>query len=323
MNLVRAEAQRLLARRFTQVLLILLLAAFGVTFATIVGSTHQPTTAEMVAAERQAAELQANQEQWYQRCLEADAATGNSSRALQRCGPPPGQIKPAIFLRDVFIFTEEIRPLLYFLTAFLALFGFLVGASYVGAELTSGGMTNLLLWRPGRDVVLATKLGVLLGGVLTTALVGAGVYLGAFWALGTMAGLPGEVNGEFWADTVLFMGRGILLALLFTALGFAVATLGRHTAAALGVLAGYAVLWEVGARIVLSVLDERRSEAWMFSTYVVAWMEKRYSFYAGCFGAGDDCRQTITFWHAGVVFAALLAIVVGGAFLNFRRRDLA
>ena len=51
----------------------------------------------------------------------------------------------------MFTFAEEAEPLLYFLIAFLALFGFLVGASYIGADLNSGGVVNLLLWRPRPD----------------------------------------------------------------------------------------------------------------------------------------------------------------------------
>jgi len=45
--------------------------------------------------------------------------------------------------------------------AVLALVAYIVGASFVGAEWSSGGMMNLLLWRPRRLQVLGTKLAVL------------------------------------------------------------------------------------------------------------------------------------------------------------------
>lgn len=322
MNLVRAETQRLLARRFTQVMLVFLLAAFGVTFATVVASTHLPTEAEIVRAEQNAAAAREGAEQWYRECLAANTATGDSGRAIERCGHGPGPMETSSFLPNVFVFTDEIRPLLYFLTAFLTLFGFLVGASYVGADLTSGSMTNLLLWRPERGVVLGTKLAVLLGAVLATALVATGLYVGAFWSLGTLAGLPGDATGQFWIDTWLFLGRGIMLALLSTALGFAVATLGRHTAAALGTLAGYVVLWEMGARIVMNVVDWRRGESLMGSAYIIAWLQKSYTFHTGCMTEFGACRETVTYREAGLVFAAMFVAVVGAAFVNFRRRDL-
>ena len=37
--------------------------------------------------------------------------------------------------------------------AILALVGFVIGASFVGAEWSTGGMMNLLLWRPKRLTV--------------------------------------------------------------------------------------------------------------------------------------------------------------------------
>ena len=40
----------------------------------------------------------------------------------------------------------------------------MIGASFVGAEWNSGGMMNLLLWRPQRLKVLSTKLAALLAG---------------------------------------------------------------------------------------------------------------------------------------------------------------
>ena len=60
----------------------------------------------------------------------------------------------------------------------LALFGFAVGASFVGAEWHSGGMMNLLLWRPRRLALLAQKLGALLLSVLASGLA-LGALLGA------------------------------------------------------------------------------------------------------------------------------------------------
>ena len=51
------------------------------------------------------------------------------------------------------------------LAALLALVAFVIGASFVGAEWNSGGMMNLLLWRPQRLQVLGTKLAALLVGL--------------------------------------------------------------------------------------------------------------------------------------------------------------
>lgn len=322
MNLVRAELLRLVSRRFCQVLLVILVAAFGVTFATTVATTHRPTAAEVAAAELQAETSRADTARFYQQCIESATSSGDAGRVLERCGPPPTPIGVEAFLNNVFVFANQIPSLLYFLAAFLAMFGFLVGASFVGAEMTSGGMTNLLLWRPDRVRVLGTKLGVLLGTVLVTAVAGSVLYVGTFWALAETAGLPGNLDSTFWGQVVLLIARLIGFALLTTAIGFGLATLGRHTAAALGVAAGYLVVWELGARIVLSVIRSPLPDRWMLSTYAVAWMRGETTVYELACESFDDCTTVLTQGHAVAVFAAVLAVVVGGAFAVFRKRDL-
>jgi hypothetical protein len=318
-NLVRAEVVRLLSRRFTVVMVAVLLGAFAVTLLTTVLSTHRPTAAEIAAAEgevQRARRDMAAQHALCQEQAEQIPEYGDCSWA------DPERIGIEDFLDGVFVFSASIEGLIFFLVGYLALFGFLVGASSVGAELTSGGMTNLLLWRPERTTVLATKLAVLCGAVLVLSVIATAVYLSVFWALAQVAGLPGDTGGTFWAELVQVCLRGLVLALVAAALGFAVATLGRHTAAAVGLLAGYAVVWEIGARIVLEVVRADAPGLWMLSTYLGAWLEGDVTIDRFCLDGG--CSDiTITWQHAGILLAVLLAGGLGAAFADFRRRDLA
>jgi hypothetical protein len=323
-NLVRAEVHRLLARRFTQVLLVLMLAAFGVTFATTVASTHQPTDIAVAYAQIRVDQVRSEVVQLRRECEAQRAeeiARGNGRFAADCRHLDPNQVRIENYLAGVFVFEDSIRDLVYFLAAFLALFGFLVGASYIGAELTSGGMTNLLLWRPRRDVVLLAKLGTLLGVVAVTTVVSTVLYVGGFWALAQRNGFTGQLTPRFWGDLTLLSARGLGLTLIVTALAFGAATLGRHTAAALGLIAAYAVVWEIGGRIVMDIIRFPRYEALMVSEYIGAWMTGKVDQYdSSCVTA---CHYQILFWHSSVVFVILLALLVGGAFVTFRRRDLA
>lgn len=335
MKLVRAELSRLAARRFVQLMVVLLIAAFGITIATTIASSHQPTVTELAQAEAQADRQRAEAQRWYEDCLrvtqDGDAPDYLREKYPADCrdaGPPQSQFDREDFLYGVFVFEREIRGLMYFLVAFLALFGFLVGASYIGADLTSGGMTNLLLWRPQRMTVLGAKLGTLLGSVLALSVVASVVYLGAFWAIAQVGGLPGDLDAEFWRWLGLASGRGLALTLLATALGFSIATLGRHTSAALGVIAAYAIVWEIGARIVMHIVEVARPDQWMLSTYLGAWMTGKVELWdsSGCrgdFSGFCDASYTLTWVHALIVLLAVVGAFVGGAFLNFQRRDLA
>lgn len=329
MNLVRAEAARLAARRFTQLMLVLLVVAFGVTIATTVAGSHQPTSAEVARAESEAAEQRRQAEQWYAECLaeRRDLSVEHRRYPTECQDVSPEAFDATDFLYGVFVFEKQVRPLAYFLVAFLALFGFLVGASYVGADLNSGGMTNLLLWRPQRLTVLGTKLGTLLAGTLLVSVVAAALYLGAFRVIAEVRGLPGDLDAAFWGSLSLTLARGLTLILMVTGIGFAIATLGRHTAAALGAVAAYGVVWEAGARIVMEIVETSRPDQWMFTSYLGAWMNGEAQFWDRHACRGDyagycEGSYVITWPMALVVLSVVTGACLAAAFTSFRSRDL-
>ena len=335
MNLVRAELERLTARRFVQLMVVLLLLAFAVTAATTLAGSHRPTPAELSRAQAQAVNQTRELEMAHDRCLRIKAGqatpTENDYVPADCAEVDPGRMErlpsTADFLEGVFVFAVEARPLLYFLVAFLVLFGFLVGASYMGADLNSGGVVNLLLWRPRRWAVLSAKLGTLLGALLVLSAVASAAYLTVFWLIGQTAGHPGHLDGAFWRSLGAVHGRGLVLVLLAGTLGFAIATLGRHTAAALGTVAAYLVVWELGARLVMQIVDVARPEQWMFSSYLIAWLSGEVQFWdrhACRNDFGNYCDGSYTLgWGAGLaVLLGFTVLLVGGAFTTFRRRDL-
>ncbi|MDG4808216.1 ABC transporter permease subunit [Micromonospora sp. WMMD1120] len=336
MNLVRAEVERLSARRFVQLMVVLLVAAFAVTAATTLAGSHRPTAEEMNAARAQAAESRQGMELAYQQCLARQNGTLPQSEMGNYFPEECASIDPirqdrlpvaADFLPGVFSFAGQARPLLYFLIAFLALFGFLVGASYIGADLNSGGVVNLLLWRPRRLAVLTAKLGTLLAAVLALSVLASLAYLATFWTIGQTAGLPGRLDGEFWRSLGAVHGRGLVLVLMASAVGFAIATLGRHTAAALGAAAAYAVLWELGGRLVLEIVDAARPDRFMLSSHIATWLSGRTEFFDGriCTGSGaSDCAgfYALTWGPSLLVLLALTGALTVAAFAAFRRRDL-
>ncbi|MFD0784458.1 ABC transporter permease subunit [Micromonospora azadirachtae] len=335
MNLIRAELERLGARRFVQLMLVLLVLAFGVTASTTLAGSHRPTETELTEARAQAAESRRQMDDVYQRCV--DRVNGNLPPGSEEeqfpadCGAfdPMRQDRLPVatdYLPGVFVFSQQAEPLLYFLIAFLGLFGFLVGASYIGADLNSGGVVNLLLWRPRRMTVLATKLGTLLGAVLGLSLLASLAYLATFWVIGHSAGLPGQLDGPFWRDLGAVHARGLVVVLLSATLGFALATLGRHTSAALGTAAAYLVVWELGARLVMQIVDTAHPDRFMLSSHVGAWLSGRIEYWdaSACASPTGFCERVyaLTWPPALAVLLGLTALLAVAAFSVFRRRDL-
>jgi len=318
-SLLRAELQRLWSRRFVQILTVVMIAVFGVTVAVTMASSRQPLPGDWANAVQQA---NANNEVHQQLYAECVAAQQPGAPAIEKAKyPGPCRLlvdQPEDFLYDTYVFHTSIRPLVGFLAAYLALFGFLIGATFIGAELTSGGATNLLLWRPERVRVLGAKLGVLLGSIGAFSVVFSAVYVATFYAIARATGYVGGVDSAFYGDLTLLVVRGIGLALAVTAISFGVATVGRHTAAALGLLTAYAVVWEGGARLIMEVLDSRPEDPWFLSTYVAAWMIGQVEYYVPY-----DTYEFVYWWHGALVIGGLVAVVLGTAFTTFRRRDLA
>ncbi|MGC4805207.1 ABC transporter permease subunit [Micromonospora sp. DT233] len=334
MKLVRAELERLAARRFVQLMLALLVVAFAVTAVTTLVGSHQPSPGEIASARQAAVEERQALESTFQKCLTAmrgGLPPEEAESFPEDCSvfdPAQRERLPATadHLQGVFNLADQARPLLYLLMAFLVLFGFLVGASYIGADLATGGVVNLLIWRPRRLAVLGAKLGTLLGALTAVSVLASAAYGGAFWLIGQTAGMPGETGGDFWPSLGLIWARGVVLVLLVATAGFAIATLGRRTAAALGAVMAYAVVWELGLRVVVEVVGIPRGEDWMLSTYFDAWLtgQARLADSTVCQHVSGYCDSSYVIgWESGL--AVLLAVIGGltlAAFAAFHRRDL-
>jgi ABC-type transport system involved in multi-copper enzyme maturation permease subunit len=312
MNLIKAEIIRYFSRRFLIVMLISLMGAFGFTVFTVMASSEKPSEQRWADAQQQAAQDRIYFEGEYNLCLKS-FPDGKRCQDLH-----PSRVQPEDYLYDSFSFRRSIGGLVYFLAAFLSLFAFLVTASFIGSELHSGGITNLLLWRPERRAVLGTKLGVALAATAAIAVPFSVLYVGTFYGIARWTGWVGYLPETFWGDLTQTCLRGVGLALLSSLIAFAVATIGRHTAAALGALMGYVVVWEGGARLILSLVDRTTSDdSWFLSTHVAAWMADGYWYYL------NSLRHHLAWWESGMVLGGIGVALTVFAFSLFQRRDLA
>jgi ABC-2 type transport system permease protein len=343
-SLARAEATRFTSRRFIRVMTVLIFIIFAIVAISIAANTEPITAADRAYAEQQVQYQKEQQKQWaeqeYQRCLTAVELGDGSFPPGYDCdevrqkmaygGPSAEQ-----FLPTQFEFEDEIPESLMIAAAILCLFGFVVAASFVGAEWTSGGMVNLLLWRPRRLVVHTAKLGTALGGILVISVVYLGVWVGTLWLIAVTRGDPSGMGAGEWGSLGLTTLRALVLVLAASAVGFALASLGRHTAAALGIGVGYALVAELGALLLLDLTGSYFPERYRLSTYLAAWMLKEirlYDYTAICapstVGGADvvSCepnRLVIDLPLAGTVLGLVVAAIVALSYLSMHRRDVA
>lgn len=339
MNLFRAEWQRFFARRFTRLMLLVVLVLLGLVGAGVAASTHRPSPAVVAQAEQQASQMRQQLQSDRQACDDVRSGrTKPDDPANDRYAhlPPgmtcadafdPSQVSAEQYLPHSFSFARETASLIEVFAALLALFGFAAGASYLGAEFATGGVMNQLLWRPRRVPLLLNKLGALLLGVTASGVVLGAAWLGALWEIATVRGSTSGVTPGVLRSLGLVEARSFAFALAVTAIGFAIASLGRNTVTALAIGIGYIVVVEFGGRMVSHVTNAAKPERWFLSSYALAWLEKTEHFvdYSACRYAEGPCSPTkwsISMGTAAEIGVILLVVAVGSAVLVFRRRDL-
>ncbi|GAA2696697.1 ABC transporter permease subunit [Actinoplanes palleronii] len=331
MSLYKAETRRLVKRRFTRFFVLLTVLVLGLVAAGVAYSNEKVTPASLQAAQARADSSFAEDTKSAERDR-ADCAT-NPSRYGGDCDnlwtPSKDDYQAANYLTSQFDFRDSFPAMLITLAALLALVAFVIGASFVGAEWNSGGMMNLLLWRPQRVRVLSTKLAALLVSLTGLTVVVGAAWTGLFWLIANLRGTTERMTSGVWQSIGLMGLRGLALVLVAGAIGFAVASIGRHTAAALGAAIGVIVVFQFGLAIVLELARARFYEAYLLPAWFVAWMFKSYEVYdtyGPCeYSATDGCTPasfTITWQLSGSVVAGLTIIIVGAAMWTMRKRDI-
>lgn len=323
-RLVGVEGRRLLARRLFRIMVLLAFVALAVDLGKAAYDSHPPSAAQVVAAERQAAEVRRQQPplaEQIKQCQEAKKRTN---------GPPAGfdcttafhEPVAADFLSDrTFRFATQAPSGLTGFAVVLALLGFVVGASFVGAEWSAGTMGSLLTWEPRRLRVFTAK-GVAVAMWLTVVGV---ALMAAYLAAGYgVASWRGDTDG---------VTRGLLVSAGLTALratalgagaalgGSAVAGVLRSTSAALGL--GFAYF--VGAELLLRHLWAG-SPPWLLTSNVGAWLLHSFTVSVSRCGPQGGCTQTVIRLSQARGAAYLGALVAGALLIwavAFRRRDVA
>ncbi|MFG2036699.1 ABC transporter permease subunit [Dactylosporangium sp. NPDC048998] len=327
-QLFAAEWSRLFSRRVTLVTLVLIgtllaLLTFGFTL-----TRSTPTTTEIEAAKARAASASEVWDRNVDRCSKIQSGLENAepNESFPRgCdyGPRP---TPDSLLDYGFSFHRQWPSLFYTAAIVLAVAGFVLGASFVGVEWSSGGMATLLLWAPRRGAVLGAKLLAACAGVGVISVVYLGIWTAAFMAVAAGNGTVSQMTAGEFGSLLLTGVRVVALALAGTALGFSIASLGRHTSTALGVGMAYLLIYELGALVLFSVVQTADySQKYRLSSYIAAWLTKSFSFdvdATSCRGCVPSAAGFSGSWEqGGLVIAVVVAILVAAAFAAMRRRD--
>jgi len=311
MRLFTAEIRRFLARR---AVVLLLLVGFGLG-AFIVGAelfNHRPVSAEALqAAEDAAAE---------------EAASPFVQRELERCQERPrrygGNCEGIVPRAEWFLDESPLRPLESIkelslpIAISLGFVSLLAGTSFLGAEFSSGSISNVLLFEPRRWRVWLAKM-VATG--LVVCLVTAATVLicyGTLTAVG-MAWQDVSYSSEQWRGVAYRGLRVVLVVGAAAVLGAAVTAALRSTIATVGLVLGYLLVGEALLRGVLLAQTAR----WLASHHVAAFIDGKLKIY----DYGDERRRVFRFFlqESAIYLGVLMAVVLLLSYVVFQRRDVA
>ncbi|MCW2811132.1 MAG: transporter permease [Friedmanniella sp.] len=319
-NLVRAELNRLRSRRLTLVMAVVALLGVALFQLAVNDALQPPSPADVASA--QAA---------YERDLEAYNSDPGAKQAEQDClntgaGAQECQFKPQPdnYLPPQGTLVEMGRTSVDLATFVAGLAAFLMGASFVGAEFGSGSLSNWLTVVPRRGQVLVSKLVALaLGsGLLGTACLAVAVAVPALLASGydlPQTGLRALAGSG---------GRGVAMVVGLALAGFAIALATRHTAAAIGVLVAYGLV-NIGLNILYFLVPGlQKLKSFAPENTLLAFVNGAHTYDSLFPGPTSDSEgqvvsHTISLADGGLYWLVVLAALLTGAWLLFRRRDLA
>jgi ABC-2 type transport system permease protein len=229
--------------------------------------------------------------------------------------------KASEFGKPQAVFAQLIPNLLQGSSYFLLFAAFLIGASFVAAEFSSGAIGNWLTFEPRRTRVYGSKIAAaglwfIPLGALITAVVTLGTYV--------VAAQLGSTAGTDWSHIIGTAVRVVVTTAMGAVLGAIVGLVLRHTAAAIGLVMGYIVLVE---GVFGSFLQS--AQPWLLGKNFDAFVLHDTTYYLnkcttqpdGSYVC-DQLEKTLTFEHGAWYLGVLTVVFITIGALVFQRRDV-
>lgn len=326
LRLVRAELRRLAHRRTTIWTLAALLLALSALGYGAWKSSAPPTPAQQAAArqgwEEARKDWELNKHIQIQECERSNAELRSQGvDSLMECTEE--NLAPKAHYYGVQAGpVSQLTTGLHFAAALgLTAVCVVIGASFIGAEFSTGNMAGWLLQEPRRSRVFWAKLLTLAAASVGLCVVTCAISLAGIGAIGQVNGLAWDLTST---DQVRLIGRLALASLMAIAAGLAAAGLAfltRHTAAVLGVMAALGV----GSAILTG--SQSRLQRFSLVNNVEAWVDGPKSYLVAiCRRDGTDCeypQRVLERGDAGLFLFGLAALAVALGWWSFRRRDVA
>ena len=226
-RLIGSELLRFRSRRLVVVVLVASLIGTGVGVVIAAFQSTPPTAEALATARAQAREEVAA-------CLEQDWEGIPIGGSLERfCEDNFGD--PTLYMGS-HLKLADLPGILEGISAITSIMGLVVGASVVAVSWQTGTISTILTWEPRRLRWFASRVLVIAAGVLVMTLAIVAFLSAGIAGAAILRGSTLGTDGAWWSDVLSTSLRVGVAASISAVIGAAVAAVGRHTAAALGVV---------------------------------------------------------------------------------------
>lgn len=201
----------------------------------------------------------------------------------------------------------------------LPIMAFVIGASYIGADVKTGMLEQLLTWEPRRLRFLVARIVASSTGVALLAMALGALLVALLFGLAVTAGTADGTSGELWANVAVAVVRLGLASALFCAFGLAITVLVNNS---VGSIVGFVIYWFIVENFLVSA----------FLPKVAVYLPITN---ATSFANGTDVQRVDgsvfsdfelidqhSYLVAGLILLAWTALAVAAAAVAFDRRDI-
>lgn len=323
-NLLRAELTRFTSRKIVWIGFGLVLLALAGMITLLSLETAAPSDSERVQAqtyyETSRQDWVANHETYEKECRESEPPPPDPE---QNCSFSEPQLSDYLSQATF----AEVGPLVALIG--VGLFGLataVVASSLVGADFSSGTISNWLSFIPVRWKVYVSKVVVT---IVAATVLSAAVLAAAVGLLGLIVTVQqGAAAVTGWDVVWQSYGRGVAVIAFAAILGVTVAFIARRTIAAVGIILGYLILRLLMTGIFGQTSWLGRSTPWFPESNALAVLQGDYAYaivQQTVTESGtqvDYVSQTLP-WEQGLIYLAVSAVLLlGVGLVTFHRRDV-
>jgi ABC-2 type transport system permease protein len=302
---IRLIASELLRFRSRRLVVVLLGASLGgsVVGAMIAAMQSTPPTEAVRAV------ALARAERGFRECMNTDYGYEEFDGSQEEvCRENVGN--PAFYMPS-HLALAELPGILEGISSLTSVLGLVIGASVVAASWQTGTISTILTWEPRRLRWFSARMLVIGFGVFAITLV---IVAFLSSALAIAAALRGSalLTEGWWTDVIATSLRVAVIAGVAALIGGAVAAVGRHTAAALGVVFVYAAVLEGLVRAFRPLWSR-----WLLGDNIVsfvAWQTTEFGVVSGSYVLSPA--------RAAFVLVGYIAFALALGFMFVRVRDV-